>query len=150
MNHLKFWLYIFLLSTLLSACGRPYVAKMQFEDSVNDFSVLESDFGEICPYIYPNASTYEVDDENHDKVIFCGVKDEYHMELFSLIKPKKIEALPLVKWVVMGGHFGTRIGNSHFPKWYCEKYNDIYKAWYSKHKIGHDEKLLEKCKAKLH
>lgn len=148
MSIYKHWLVLLFVISLLSGCGRPYIAKIQFESPVSDFSTLESDFNHICSKIYPKAKTFEVDNENHKKVIFCGEKNKYPMTIFALTKSEEAQSFPIIEWGVMGSHFGTSIGNTSFPKWYCEKYNSIRKEWGIKHKVAHDKRLFKNCSYK--
>ena len=144
-------LIIVISALLLTGCKSAYLAELNINGTITDYSVLVPDFEAVCSIVDPESSLFELIGspwaKDYEKVTACGRKDISTQTLFFLVSSKDSfnSYNYSVLWGVPASHFGTSIGNYSFPKWYCDDYFEIYRAWNTKHDIVHDKKLAKKC-----
>lgn len=137
----------------LSACSSMYVAELEYLEKNQNFLSIENTFSKICSEIKKDGRLRVIErqewNSSYEKTVSCDSTSLGYMQIFLVLgKPLKEPNIAKVLWGTPASHLGTRIGNTAFPKWYCDEYLKLHKKLNENNLVAHDLKLKEKCNNK--
>lgn len=141
-----------LFITTLTGCGSSNVVRFNLGPSHNSIELAKDKLTDICKGLYDDGfvekrDTYQDEILVESRLLCTHPKAGYLGKFLYLdIEFRDLNRKTIAWGYPSKSHLGTRLGNSSFPKWYCEEYISVYRQIKEDFNIEHDPNMKNGCK----